>query len=96
MKKKDSNKQDVDDYNEFLKERDDSDDFEQEVIEFGDNVENKSLTIFLMIQDYVEFNGYNLAEHLTSVDIVEFTNDMIEEEIKEDKKKYISNNGYIF
>ena len=84
MKKKDSNKQDVDDYNEFLKERDDSDDFEQEVIEFGDNVENKSLTIFLMIQDYVEFNGYNLAEHLTSVDIVEFTNDMIEEEIKED------------
>ena len=84
MKKKDSNKQDVDEYNEFLKERDDSDDFEQEVIEFGDNVENKSLTIFLMIQDYVEFNGYNLAEHLTSVDIVEFTNDMIEEEIKED------------
>ena len=40
MKKKDSNKQDVDEYNEFLKERDDSDDFEQEVIEFGDNVEN--------------------------------------------------------
>ena len=37
-----------------------------------------------MIQDYVEFNGYNLAEHLKSVDIVEFTNDMIEEEIKED------------
>ena len=84
MKKKDSNKQDVDDYNEFLKERDDSFDFEQEVIEFGDNVENKSLTIFLMIQDYVEFNGYNLAEHLKAVDIVEFTNDMIEEEIKED------------
>jgi len=88
MKKKDSNRhssrQSVDDYNEFLKERDDSDDFEQEVIEFGDDVENKSLTIFLMIQDYVEFNGYNLAEHLTSVDIVEFTNDMIEEEIKED------------
>ena len=84
MKKKDSNEPNVDDYNEFLKERDDSYDFEQEVIEFGDDVENKSLTIFLMIQDYVEFNGYNLAEHLTSVDIVEFTNDMIEEEIKED------------
>ena len=87
MKKKDSNRhsnrQSVDDYNEFLKERDDSDDFEQEVIEFGDDVENKSLTIFLMIQDYVEFSGYNLAEHLTAVDIIEFTNDMIKEEIKD-------------
>ena len=84
MKKKDSNEPDVDNLTEFLKERDDSFDFEQEVIQFGDDVENKSLTIFLMIQDYVEFNGYNLAEHLKSVDIVEFTNDMIEEEIKED------------
>ena len=84
MKKNDLDEQDVNDLTEFLKERDDSFDFEQEVIQFGDDVENKSLTIFLMIQDYVEFNGYNLAEHLKAVDIVEFTNDMIEEEIKED------------